>query len=247
MRLDRLDLEWKFFSGMRDLMTDSNQPADMAEYLRPTSYIDCDHPDVVEYTKSVVGRESTDLGKAKRLFYAVRDDIRYDPYTVDLRPERMRASAALENKFGFCITKALLLAAAARVLGIPSRLGFADVKNHLNTERLKQIMQTDVFAFHGYTELFIGDSWVKATPAFNSTLCERFNVQPLEFDGKNDALLQQSNQAGQQYMEYLTDYGQFADLPYELMLGTWAKHYPTLMAQGGYKVSGDFEADAGAG
>ena len=226
-------------------MTDFKQQAEMAEYLRPTSYIDCDHPEVVAYTQNAVGGESTHKGKAKALFYAVRDDIRYDPYTIDLRPEGMRASVALEHGFGFCITKALLLAAASRVVGIPSRLGFADVKNHLNTERLKKIMQTDVFAFHGYTEFLLDDRWVKATPAFNRTLCERFNVLPLEFDGENDALLQQSNQAGQQYMEYLTDHGQFPDLPYELMLKTWAKHYPALMAAEGYSLAGDFEVEAG--
>ena len=228
-------------------MTDSIQQIDNAEYLRPTSFIDCDHPAVIDYANTVVGTESNELEKIRALFYAVRDDIRYDPYKIDLRPEGMRASVALENKFGFCITKALLLAAVARVIGVPSRLGFADVKNHLNTERLRQIMQTDVFAFHGYTELFLGDGWVKATPAFNRTLCERFNVEPLEFDGTTDALLQQSNQAGQQYMEYLTDYGQFSDLPFELMLATWVKHYPALMAEEGYSVSGDFEADGGVG
>lgn len=227
-------------------MTDSIQQIDNAEYLRPTSFIDCDHPAVIDYANTVVGTESNELEKIRALFYAVRDDIRYDPYKIDLRPEGMRASVALENKFGFCITKALLLAAVARVIGVPSRLGFADVKNHLNTERLRQIMQTDVFAFHGYTELFLGDGWVKATPAFNRTLCERFNVEPLEFDGTTDALLQQSNQAGQQYMEYLTDYGQFSDLPFELMLATWVKHYPALMAEEGYSVSGDFEAEGGA-
>lgn len=226
-------------------MKSSNDQADSREYLRPTSYIDCDHPGVVEYAKKVAAGESSDSGRAKALFYAVRDDIRYDPYKIDLRPEGMRASTALEKRYGFCVPKAVLLAAAARVMGIPSRLGFADVKNHLNTERLKHIMQTDVFAFHGYTEFLLDGRWVKATPAFNRTLCERFNVAPLEFDGQSDALLQQSNQAGQQYMEYLTDHGRYADLPYELMLASWAKHYPTLMAQEGYEVSGDFEAEGG--
>jgi transglutaminase-like putative cysteine protease len=157
----------------------------------------------------------------------------------------MRASVALEKRAGFCIPKALLLAAAARVEGIPSRLGFADVKNHLNTDRLKQLMQTDVFAFHGYTELYLNNRWVKLTPAFNRSLCERFNVEPLEFDGMNDALLQQADRSGQQYMEYLTDHGQFADLPFDLMIATWMKCYPTLMAQEGYELPGDFELEAG--
>jgi transglutaminase-like putative cysteine protease len=232
---------------MRDLMTASNDQTQLAEYLQPTSYIDCDHPDVIEYAHAVAGRKATEIEKATALFYAVRDDIRYDPYKIDLRPEGMMASSALSKRYGFCIPKAVLLAAAARAEDIPSRLGFADVKNHLNTERLKQIMQTDVFAFHGYTELFLEGKWVKATPAFNRTLCERFNVAPLEFDGKNDALLQQSDEAGQRYMEYLTDHGLFADLPFDLMIATWEKHYPTLMAEGGYKVSGDFEAEGGTG
>jgi hypothetical protein len=107
-------------------------------------------------------------------------------------------------------------------------------------------MQTDVFAFHGYTELLLNGKWVKLTPAFNRSLCERFNVEPLDFDGSSDAMLQQSNRDGQRYMEYLTDHGQFADLPFDFMIATWQKHYPTLMAEG-YKVSGDFEMDAKTG
>jgi transglutaminase-like putative cysteine protease len=216
----------------------------MSEYLKPTFYIESDHASVIEYANDVAGSESNDAGKAKALFYAVRDDIRYDPYSVDLRPGGMRATSVLEKRVGFCIPKAVLLAATARVFGIPSRLGFADVKNHLNTERLKQIMQTDVFAFHGYTELYLGGGWVKVTPAFNGSLCERFNVEPLEFDGANDALLQQADRGGQRYMEYLADHGQFADMPFDLLIATWQKHYPHLMSDGGYRVSGDFEKDA---
>ena len=218
----------------------------MSEYLKPTFYIECDHPSVIEYAHGVAGSESDETAIARALFYAVRDDIRYDPYSIDLRPEGMRATTALEKQCAFCIPKAVLLAATARVFGIPSRLGFADVKNHLNTERLKQIMQTDVFAFHGYTELFLRGRWVKLTPAFNRSLCERFNVEPLEFDGSSDAMLQQSNRDGERYMEYLTDHGLFADLPFDLMVATWEEHYPHLMGAGGYEVSGDFETDADA-
>ena len=225
-------------------MSDTPLTSDMSEYLKPTYYIESDHPSVIEYAKAVAGGRSDETEIARALFCAVRDDIRYDPYSVDLRPEGMRATTALEKGYAFCIPKAVLLAATTRVFGIPSRLGFADVKNHLNTERLKQIMQTDVFAFHGYTDIFLHGSWVKVTPAFNRSLCERFNVEPLEFDGSSDAMLQQSNRDGERYMEYLTDHGLFADLPFELMVATWGKHYPHLMVDRGYNVSGDFETDA---
>ena len=52
-----------------------------------------------------------------------------------------------------------VLAAAARVLGVPARLGFADVRNHLTSPRLREMMNTDVFAYHGYTELLIDGRW----------------------------------------------------------------------------------------
>lgn len=227
-------------------MVESAQPISSSEYLQSTFFIDTDHHAVIEYANAVAGAGSSQVDKAIALFYAVRDDIRYDPYNVDLRPEGMTASSALEKRFGFCIPKAVLLAAAARVHGIPSRLGFADVLNHLNTGRLKELMKTEIFAFHGYTELYLRNGWVKATPAFNASLCERFNVAPLEFDGVNDALLQEADRAGNEYMEYVNDHGLFADLPYELMIATWTKHYPELMAAEGYKVSGDFEQDAAA-
>jgi transglutaminase-like putative cysteine protease len=220
--------------------------AGQAEYLRPTQFIDSDHPEVIAFADSVARDHPTDRGRAVALYQAVRDGIRYDPYRIDLRPEALRASVVLAKGYGFCVPKAILLAAAARALGIPSRLGFADVKNHLTTEKLKRLMQTDLFVFHGYTELLLEGSWVKATPAFNSSLCERCNVEPLAFDGLHDSMLQQFDGKGDRYMEYVRDHGQFSDLPLEQMLAAFREHYPALMAAGTHYVGADFEEDAGA-
>ncbi len=224
----------------------TSQRSEFAEYLRPTRFIDSNSPDIIDFAASIAGSQMTDVDKATTLYYAVRDGIRYDPYKVDLNPEAMRASAVLARRFGFCVPKAVLLAASARVQGIPSRLGFADVKNHLATEKLRRVMQTDVFAFHGYTELFLEGKWVKATPAFNSSLCERFDVAPLEFDGLNDSMLQQSDRKGNRYMEYVCDHGQFADLPLELMRAAFEERYPALMSRGTYDLAGTFDDDASA-
>ena len=70
---------------------------------------------------------------------------------------------------------------------VPSKVGFADVRNHLCTPRLRALMGSDVFIYHGITELFLDGKWVKATPTFNIGLCERFGVIPLDFDGHADA------------------------------------------------------------
>ena len=189
----------------------------------------------------------SDQEKAVALYYAVRDQFRYDPYRIDLRPEAMKASAILSRGYGFCITKATLLAAAARAHGIPARLGFADVRNHLNTERLRRSMGTDVFVWHGYAELSIGGSWVKAAPAFNRSLCERFGVPTMDFDGIHDTLFQPFDQDGNQYMEYIRDHGHFSDLPLDQLRNAFETAYPQLMADGRCDLSGRFEDDAVAG
>lgn len=213
-------------------------------YLRPTPYIDSDAPTVIEFARSTVGEAETDIEKGVKLYYAVRDGVRYDPYAIVPDPNAFKASSVLAAKVGFCIQKAILLAAVARVVDIPSRLGFADVRNHLTTERLRRLMGTDVFAFHGYTELYLDGKWVKATPAFNRSLCERFKVRPLEFDGKSDSIFHPFDMEGRKHMEYLRDHGHFADFPLLRMVEAFQEHYGHLLQEGAAWPHGNFEQEA---
>ena len=192
--------------------------------LRPSFLIDCDHPAVREFAQEQ-GRGKTHLQRAVSLFYAVRDGIRYDPYRIDLSPEGMRASTALATGYGWCVTKATLLAAACRAAGIPARLGFADVLNHLSTERLRQTMKTDVFAWHGYTDIWLDGAWRKATPAFNLALCEKFGLLPLEFDGIHDSIYHAFDRAGRKHMEYVKQRGSFNDVPLADIVATFRDLY----------------------
>ena len=139
--------------------------------------------------------------RAVALYLAVRDGFRYDPYRVDLTPAGMRASAVIEKGHGWCVTKAALLAAACRASGIPARVGFADVRNHLSTERLRRALQTDIFYWHGYAEMRLGGRWIKATPAFNLELAERFGLLPLAWDGREDSIYHPFDRAGHRHME----------------------------------------------
>jgi len=163
-----------------------------------------------------------------RLYYAVRDGIVYTPYVDFKSPETFRASACLARGSGFCVAKAALLAAAARASGIPARVGFADVRNHLTTPRLRQLMGTDLFYYHGYTELYLGGKWVKATPAFDRGLCEKFGVRPLEFAGREDSLFHPHDVSGRRHMEYLRDRGPALDVPVADILETFNRCYPQL-------------------
>ena len=152
----------------------------------------------------------------------MRDGIRYDPYNVSGDPDDYRASNVLGSDSGYCVQKSVALTAAARAAGIPSRLGFADVRNHLQSERLRETMGTDLFIWHGYSTFFVGGRWTKASCAFNAELCERFGVPPLDFDGTHDALLHPFSGDGSQYMEYVNERGTYADLPLKEMLADLA-------------------------
>ena len=196
------------------------------EDLAPTSFIDSESDPVRELAEGARVGAADDHEVAARLFAAVRDGVRYDPYTMPVDPQAYRASAVLRAGSGYCIQKSVALTAAARAAGIPSRLGFADVKNHLQSPKLAERMGTDVFVFHGYSELYVHGAWRKATPAFNAELCERFGVPPLTFDGSADALLHPFAPDGSAYMEYIRDRGVYADLPLGLILEVFAAAYP---------------------
>jgi hypothetical protein len=200
----------------------------MKEYLRPTEFLDSDHASVRAFAEMNIGAAKSDVDKAVKLYYAVRDGFQYDPYVLDLRRESLKASALLAKTRGYCVEKAILLAASARAVGVPSRLSFYIVKNHIATERLTKALEKDYLVFHGAAELFLDGRWIKTTPAFNRRLCDFLGVEPIEFDGTSDAIFQEYDRAGNVFMEYLHDYGAFDDMPYETFLDELDKHYPHL-------------------
>jgi transglutaminase-like putative cysteine protease len=221
--------------------TDAN---DLSNCLAPGRYVDSDHPAVISFARRVAGTATTPHDIAIKLYYAVRDEFLYDPYHFDTSIDGLKASHVIAAGRGFCVPKAALLAAAARVLGVPSRLGFADVRNHLTSKRLYDMMGTDLFVFHGYTDLWLDGQWVKATPAFNRSLCEKAGIRPLEFDGRVDSVFHEFDASGRRHMEYVLDRGAYADLPREEMLAKWKESYVSL-ADWGKAVSGasDFEQE----
>lgn len=212
-----------------------------AGYLRPTPYLDYDHPRVRAFVDEHAGGGAR--ATAVRLYYAVRDGIRYDPYAIRTAPGTYKASYVLAQGRGFCIQKAALYAAACRGAGIPARPGFADVRNHLASERLLRLMQSDLFVYHGYVEVFLDGRWVKATPVFNLALCERFHVRALDFDGREDSLLQPFDALGRQHMEYVRDRGVRDDVPVAEIAAAMLAHYPAYFAE--VEPGGDFEAEVG--
>ena len=201
----------------------------MKEYLEPAQFIDSTHAAVVEFSRKNSSGNS-ERERAVSLYYAVRDEIRYNPFLDFSDREVFRASTVLAADQGFCVGKASLLAACARAAGIAARVGFADVKNHLTSPRLAETMGSDLFVYHGYTDLYLDGKWVKATPAFNLDLCTRFRVKPLEFNGRDDSIFHPFDQDNRRHMEYLRDRGSFADVPVEEIREAFRVYYPRLYA-----------------
>jgi transglutaminase-like putative cysteine protease len=211
-------------------------------WLQPTRCLDIHHAAIRAVVDETTAGLTDPVEKAVRLYYRVRDGLRYDPYTIELTPEGLKASVVLANGRGYCVAKAGVLVALARAAGIPARPGFADVRNHLATPRLLEMMGTDVFYFHGYAELYLDGRWVKSTPAFNIELCEKFGVRSLEFDGRTDSLFQPFDTTGRQHMEYLQDRGWRDDIPVEEIREAMVRHYPAMKPLFG----GDFYEEAAA-
>lgn len=208
--------------------------------LAATPTIDYTHPLVAAFVAEHDAPAAADRMRVISLYYAVRDHIRYDPYSIDLSSHGLSASQAVATARGWCVSKAVLLTACCRAIGIPARPGYADVRNHLSTARLRELMQSDEFRWHGYTAILLDGVWVKATPAFNVELCEKFGLRPLDFNGHEDSIYHPFDLAGRQHMEYLRYRGEFFDVPIAEMSADFAAYYPRMMR---HVENGDFNAE----
>jgi transglutaminase-like putative cysteine protease len=200
----------------------------MALYLAAADYIDSDHPSLARLAAELSGGAHDQRDAARAVFYFVRD-LRYEGGDFeDL--ELYRASSVLAAARGYCVGKAALCAALARAAAIPARVGFADVRNHLASPRLRAAMGTDVFAWHGYAELYLDGTWLKVSPTFDPATCRRAGVAPLEFDGTRDALLQAFD--GTRAMDYRRWHGTFHDIPARFLAAEMPRLYPFARDRG---------------
>ncbi len=198
----------------------------MDKYLEPTYFIDIGSPIIRQMALDATVGLTTEREKAVHLFYAVRDGIRYNPFVDAYIKENNIASRVAERGEGYCVQKAIVLIALARSVGIPSRLGLADIINHVLDGALLDAMGTNIFTCHGYAEFYLDGRWIKATPAFDIEMCRRKEVPPVDFDGRNDALLPAEDNHGRKYIEYVRYHGVFNDMPFTFIMDKWREYYP---------------------
>ncbi|MFD8581425.1 transglutaminase family protein [Streptomyces californicus] len=220
---------------------------DLARLTETTDFLDHRHPTVQAFVdKALKGTDRETAGPvelAVTLYYAVRDGIHYEVYGADLSPEGLRASSIITGGKGFCLHKSVLYAACCRAVGIPARLHYSDVRNHLASDRLRSYIGGDVF-FHGLATVYLDGRWLQVTPVFNKLLCRLYGMTPLEFDGRSDSLYHPFDAQGRQSMEFLTDHGDFDDVPYAFVMENMRRKHPKFLDEGGTgTVSGGSLAD----
>ncbi|MCH2194143.1 transglutaminase family protein [Kordia sp.] len=197
-------------------------------YLTPTYYFDFEDEIIQTQIASYKNNNISDKEKAIGLYNKVRDDWKYDPYSISFSKENYRASTIDQKPSRNCVEKSIILIACLRAVGIPARLHLGKVKNHIATERLTEKFGSNELTPHGMVNAYLNDTWLKMSPAFNASLCERFQVAPLEFDGENNSFLQQYNNEGSLFMQYTDDYGHFEDVPLDFMRKNIKEHYPHI-------------------
>jgi transglutaminase-like putative cysteine protease len=188
---------------------------DFKEYLEPTYFFDFDHKPVYNKAIELTKELKTEKEKAIALFYWVRDEIKYNMSTyIPSVKANFRASVTLRRKNGFCVSKSILLSSFARAIGIPARIHLCDLINHKVSQKVIDFMGTNVMYYHGYSEFYLNNKWIKLTPSFDKKTAIKGNFLPMvEFNGENDAVFPSYDNEGNRFGEYLEDRGVYAELP----------------------------------
>ncbi|MFX0057236.1 MAG: transglutaminase-like domain-containing protein [Candidatus Heimdallarchaeota archaeon] len=188
---------------------------DLGIYLKPTEFFDFNKANVRNKAFEITNGLKTDKDKAIALFYWVRNEIKYNMTTyIPYVKSNFKASVTLRRKNGFCVSKSVLLSSFARAIGIPARIHLVDLINHKVSQKVIDFMGHNVMYYHGYSEFFLNNKWIKLTPSFDKATAIKGGFLPMvEFDGENDAVFPPFDDDGNLFGEYVKDRGIHADLP----------------------------------
>lgn len=194
-------------------------------YLKSSTFINSDHTSIKELAAELTKECRTDNEKAKNIFYYVRDNCHYNMYSISPEPVTYKASNILANGKGFCVQKAILLAALGRAVELPSRLVLVAIRNHkIPAEALKHV-GTNLFFPHAYNQFYLQEQWISTAATFDRKICKEQNVPVVEFDGFHDAVLSPQDLEGNRYIEYVDHFGYFSDYPYDFVFKNLPRYY----------------------
>ncbi len=190
---------------------------ELDQYLQPSVFYDFDKKKVKNKALEITEGLKTDEEKAIALFYFVRDGLKYNMRLfIPKVKQNFIASKILRKREGFCVSKSILLSSLARAVGIPARIHLVDLINHKVSQKVVDLMGTNIMYYHGFSEFYLNDKWIKLTPSFDKETAIRGGFIPMcEFDGEHDAVFPKYDNEGNLFGEYVGDHGVHADLPLE--------------------------------
>lgn len=190
-------------------------------FLEPAEGIQCAHPEVLALARQVARGSHNDVEAAGRLFEYVRDTVRYSVQVPYAPMEQYLALNTLQRGWGYCVQKSAVLVALARALGIPARLGLADIENHILPPAMVHMLGSNIIYYHCFAEWWIGGQWLKATPSFDRQLCTERGWRLVEFVPGANLMLPETDLAGNPHVSYIRYHGWRQGVPLEEMLQGW--------------------------
>jgi hypothetical protein len=186
----------------------------MEEFLASTPFVESEHDAIVDRVRSLGLSELSPRARAARLFEHVRTDVRYE-FMAKFHRDDYVASKIVASNQGFCVQKAVLLAALGRAAGIPTAIVLCDMRDHALPEKLVRTIGTDVMHHHGLNAFFLEGAWVTVDASLDPKFLDKKRYPRVPFDGTADALLPAETVDGARAAEYLVIHGRYADLPFE--------------------------------
>jgi len=180
---------------------------------KPAYCIDSDAPNIQEKAAQLTARLSDPRDKARRLFDYVRDEIRYNFAPAVHERRDFRASHVLQLGHGFCMQKAALFAALCRASDIPARIGFQNLVDYKIVGPFLELMGNNVLSPHGINAIYLEGRWIQVDCTLDSGLVNRKNYRLVEFDGHHDALLPETDRAGNPHFNIRKQYAFYNDTP----------------------------------
>jgi len=161
------------------------------EYLRPTAYIDSDHPDVIARARALCGGCRTEKEKLERIYRFVRD-FPYDILAAFryLAEGRRQASDVLHAGTAFCMGKASSFVALCRAAGIPARIGFQRLHcpdKPFMSEEVRALWGDRTLPWHSLGEAYLAGRWLKLDATIPAPVAAaKGRPYTREFDGEHD-------------------------------------------------------------
>ncbi len=129
----------------------------MKKYLESTPLLDFDHSEIQALVDARGWKQLSEQEKVSQVYNFVRDEIQFGYNTQD----DISASQVLKDGFGQCNTKATLLMALMRAVGIPNRIHGFTINKALQKGAITGIWYSIApkNILHSWVEILVNDTW----------------------------------------------------------------------------------------